>query len=603
MAKFFLSLMFISLTVAEQPGSAQPVTPPQRDIQIGQLNFLQTTDVHGWNGGHQKEGQYSADFGDYISFTQRMREKIDAAGADLILIDTGDRVDGNGLYDGSKPKGIFTYEIVKKLEYDVLTIGNHELYLSDTVDEEYSNLSSKLKETYLASNLDYIDPKTGKQIPMGKRYRVFRTKNQGINVAAFGFIFNFDRGANNSKVQPVEETVKEDWFQAAIREEVDLFLVCGHIPLDEREFKIILKAIRSQNKDTPIQVFGAHTHVRNFMKYDSRAYGMQSGRYMETVGWTSMNGVKTDPKFGVANNGSLTIHRRYIDNNILAYHFHSGLNASTFPTDYGKNVSSFISEARKSLDLDYTYGFVPQTLYLRNAPFPSNQSILSWMIRDVLPDVVLKKPGQSKVASMIFLNSGFLQFDLEKGPFTRDTIFIIAPFPNKYLYIKKVPYEIAKYTFVLLDQVNLFDASERTKPDINVKETRGDSQIYGPKLIKPHPSTYKNQISLASNSRRLVLRPGYNTVDDGGSDGDDTPHIPLRDYEIPDMLQTSVNFPSNEDPKTVDLIFVEYLQPSILSALNLQGLKFNQSHVEVYREELANDLIAQWVKENWPTKD
>ncbi|TQS36288.1 hypothetical protein Golomagni_03266 [Golovinomyces magnicellulatus] len=603
MTIFFLALILISLTAAEQPGSAQPVTPPQRGIKIGQLNFLQTTDIHGWNAGHQKNGQYSADFGDYISFTQRMREKTDAAGADLIIIDTGDRVDGNGLYDGSRPKGIFTYEIVKKLEYDVLIVGNHELYHSDVVDFEYSKLSSKLKETYIASNLDYIDPKTREQIPMGRRYRVFRTKNQGINVAAFGFIYDFDRKANNLKIQPVEETVKEDWFQAAIREDVDLFLVCGHIPLDGREFKIILQAIRSQNKDAPIQIFGAHSHVRNFVKYDSRAHGMQSGRYMETVGWMSMNGVKTDPKFGVANNRSLAVHRRYIDNNILAYHFHSGLNASTFPTDYGKYISSFILKARKSLDLDHTYGFVPQTLYLRNAPFPSNESILSWMIQDVLPDVVLKKPGKSKVASMIFLNTGFLRFDLEKGPFTRDTIFIITPYPDKYLYIQKVPYEAARYAFVLLNQGNFFDATERIKPDMNVKGTQGHSQIHGPKFILPHPSTYRNQISLAPNPKHLVLRPGYTTVDDGGSDGDDTLHTPLTDYEIPDFIQSSVNFPLNEDPNTVDLVFIDFLQSSVISALNSQGLKFNQSHVEVYREELANNLIALWVKDNWPTKD
>ncbi|RKF74186.1 Secreted protein [Golovinomyces cichoracearum] len=334
-------------------------------------------------------------------------------------------------------------------------------------------------------------------MPMGKRNKAFRTKNQGINVAALGFLFDFDQGANYSKVQPVEETVKEDWFQAVIREDVDLFLVYGHMPSDEGEFKIILQAIRSQNKESPIQVFSAHTHVRNLLKYDSRAYGMQSGRYIKTVGWTSMSGVKTDPKFGVANNGSQTVHRRYIDNRILAYHFHSGSNASTFPTDYGKNFSSFIH---------------------------------------VIPHVVLKKPVQSKVVSTIFLMSSFLRFDLEKGPFTRDTIFTNAPFPNKYIYIKKVPYEITRYTFVLLDQSNLFDASECTKPDINVKETRGDSQIFGPKSIKSHLSKYKTQISLASNSRRLILRPGSIKVDDGGSDGDDTPHKLPRDYKIPDML-------------------------------------------------------------------
>jgi hypothetical protein len=33
--------------------------------------------------------------------------------------------------------------------------------------------------------------------------------------------------------------------------------------------------------------FGGHTHIRNCIQYDEHSMGLESGRYMETVGWMS----------------------------------------------------------------------------------------------------------------------------------------------------------------------------------------------------------------------------------------------------------------------------------------------------------------------------
>ena len=51
-------------------------------------------DTHGWHSGHLQEPQYSADWGDYYSFTARMRELADVQGVDLLVVDTGDRIEG-----------------------------------------------------------------------------------------------------------------------------------------------------------------------------------------------------------------------------------------------------------------------------------------------------------------------------------------------------------------------------------------------------------------------------------------------------------------------------------------------------------------------------
>ena len=38
-----------------QPGAVKPEPAPMRDLTWGQLNFLHTTDTHGWLGGHLQE--------------------------------------------------------------------------------------------------------------------------------------------------------------------------------------------------------------------------------------------------------------------------------------------------------------------------------------------------------------------------------------------------------------------------------------------------------------------------------------------------------------------------------------------------------------------
>ena len=48
-------LPIISIVNAAQPSAPAPVSAPLRELPWGQLNFLQTTDTHGWHAGHLQE--------------------------------------------------------------------------------------------------------------------------------------------------------------------------------------------------------------------------------------------------------------------------------------------------------------------------------------------------------------------------------------------------------------------------------------------------------------------------------------------------------------------------------------------------------------------
>ncbi len=72
-----------------QPDAQNATVKPRAPLEWGQLNFLHTTDTHGWLAGHLKEQNYGADWGDFVSFSRRMRHMAGNYGVDLLLVDTG----------------------------------------------------------------------------------------------------------------------------------------------------------------------------------------------------------------------------------------------------------------------------------------------------------------------------------------------------------------------------------------------------------------------------------------------------------------------------------------------------------------------------------
>ncbi|KAL8968601.1 MAG: hypothetical protein Q9183_002388 [Haloplaca sp. 2 TL-2023] len=204
-------LSFVSYTHSSQPSAPEPVSAPLRELEWGQLNFLHTTDVHGWFAGHLQEPSYAADWGDYVSLADRLHERAGREGVDLLLIDTGDRIEGNGLYDGSAPKGKYLFDIFAEQNIDVITIGNHELYKQKSAQNELLHTVPNSQGHYIASNLDVLDPASGERVPLAPRFKKFTTKAQGIRILAFGFLYDFAGNANNSFVEAVEKTVQQKW--------------------------------------------------------------------------------------------------------------------------------------------------------------------------------------------------------------------------------------------------------------------------------------------------------------------------------------------------------------------------------------------------------
>ena len=79
-----------------QPDAQNASSLPRAELAWGQLNFLHTTDTHGWLEGHLKEKNYGADWGDFVSFVRDMRKKAESYDVDLLVVDTGVSSSGEG---------------------------------------------------------------------------------------------------------------------------------------------------------------------------------------------------------------------------------------------------------------------------------------------------------------------------------------------------------------------------------------------------------------------------------------------------------------------------------------------------------------------------
>lgn len=599
---------------AGQPNAPNPDTAPLRDLRPGQVNFLHTTDTHGWHAGHLLEPSYAADWGDYIDFSGRLREKLEADGNDLLLVDTGDRIEGNGLYDASSPRGKYTFDIFKEQNIDLICAGNHELYKATSANDEYNITVPAYKDSYLASNLDILDPVTGEFVPLAPKFKKFTTQKQGIQIMSFGFIYNFQRNDNNTRVRPVEEVIKESWFQDAIRDkDVDLFVVIGHSAVRSDEFDAIYKAIRSVKWDTPIQFFGGHFHIRDYRRYDSKAYGLASGRFMETVGFASVSDIRKKSK-NSGTEATPTFFRRYIDNNLYSFYHHSSTNESIFHSAHGKAVSALISKSRSALELDHTYGCAPNDLWMARAPFPSNNSIYTWLNESVLPTLSQSTQHDTTAPSnprLILLNTGAIRFDIFAGAFTRDSTYIVSPFTSKMQYLPSIPYGKAKQLLAILNNAGQIFAQatdgEMNPADLAPPEQR-DRAVRA--AAAPKPEVDDTQLQSPRTEQQILsskgptdLQPGYTTRDDAGDDGDDTIHSPIDFFRVPNVVQSTVN-PSSSGPipddMKVDVVFNEFIQPYLLLALRFLGEVKSDADCKVWGGGKSfTELMAQWISENW----
>ncbi|KAF9372080.1 hypothetical protein CPB97_001475 [Podila verticillata] len=546
-----------------QPGVPTPKPVDLRPLEWGDVNVISTTDTHGWLSGHVKEAPYSADFGDFASFLSHMREQAVHRRKDLLVVDSGDLHDGNGLSDSTPSNGQVSDPIFAKINYDALAVGNHELYVNEIAQSTYKNFAPKWGRRYLTSNTFIRDAATNKTVPIGKLYNKFRMKF-GTRVMSYGFLYNFVGAGSDVVLEKANDTVALPWFKKTLKEDVDMYLVVGHTPVRWAETLAVIKAIRAVHPSKPILLFGGHLHVRDFIRYDARAYGLSAGRFMETIGWMSVKGIH-DRKCRVETNcigKNLTVSRRYLDTNVHTYKTHAlAHHKQRFDTWRGRKISKEITHARASLNLSNALGCAPQDYYLSRFPVTDTRSLINLVANEVLP---LVADSTKKNPAIIYVNSGSQRFDVYKGPFTIDDTYIVSPFHNDFIYTT-VPFKVAKNILAGLNKAPFQKRAEHKAP---------------------------------VPAKNATLTPGYVTKDDYGFGGDDWPHSAIPYVAAPNYVSSPL--PAGlADDALVDIVWLSFFSNLVGPILkNLDPA--NTYNFSTYRTDIdTNTMWTQFVKAKW----
>lgn len=526
--------------------NARPTLPQQiKDLHWGQLNILSTTDTHGWLAGHLLDDNYSADYGDFADFVRKMKAKADVLGVDLLLVDSGDLHDGTGLGDATTPNGRLTLPIFKQLPYDLLSIGNHELYTAPIANNTYRTFAPAWGGRYVTSNVYFYD--NGVLKPFSQQYAYYQTKF-GIRVMSFGFLFNFTGNTNTTVVTPVGTAVNQTWFQTQVRRrDIDMFIIAGHVTIRQStEWNLVYAAIRAHHPTTPIHIFGGHRHTRDAVAFDAAAIGTAAGRYCETVGWLSVNGLpanvtRANSPYGSGSikitrpsavpavrnpptTSNLTWTRQYLDFNRPTFVKHTASLRQGLDTTYGLGVTKNISDAIATLPiLTDVLGCSPGNFYLNRYPITNNGSLFHYLTNVIFPGVVYAQ-GRQNAPRIILTNTGGFRSDLLAGPFTIDNAYQVNPYQNLWQYTT-VPYSFARD--VLLNM--------QTDP------------LY--KRQTMNTTTYNSTTGLYTTA-------GYVTVDDFGNDGDNTIHINQGFVQTPRYVAANVSTANITDGNTMVDVYV-----------------------------------------------
>ncbi|KAG5643195.1 hypothetical protein DXG03_001355 [Asterophora parasitica] len=446
----------------------------------------------------------------------------------------------------------------------------------------YKNFAPKFNGRYLTSNVNITVDRYGQQVsvPVGRR-----------KVTALGVLFNFTGNDKNTTVQKVADMVQEKWFADAIEDEPDFFLLAGHMPVAKDNWPVVFNAIRKVHALTPIIILGGHTHIRDCLQLDGRSMSLESGRYMETIGWLT---AKLDHE--KTKNSNVTFTRRYLDPNRVTYEYHAGKKSYRFNTQSGLSITGGLKALAKAFKLDTAFGTAPHDFTLSRAPYPSENSQLSLFIKKAVPAALAINNTRASIPNYIIANSGSQRFDIYAGAFTKNDQLTSSPFTDAFLYIPSIPLSLAKQVLTSLNGAGL--SQRRDLVDLKARE----SHLYGIGDVRKRYLEWLEEMDKRHGLERRAaanLTLGYVTNDACPGVGDDTLHAPLPYYSTPDYIAS--NPPNVSDNTPIDLVFVDFIESNVISILNkAQKTKvYATTDVQPYSSVLTSQALGIYAQKAW----
>lgn len=431
----------------------------------------------------------------------------------------------------------------------------------------------------------------------------------------------------------------------------------GHMPVRRDNWPVVVEVIRKSHPTTPILILGGHTHIRDCVVYDAHSVGLESGRYMETIGWLSANstswptprGAFADDRIQAKENANasqksdLSFSRTYIDANRRNYAIHAGLNEQSLDTVQGLNISHAMDYIATKWNLNHVIGTAPQDYILDGYGLDDSRSLLHLLTSHVMPSIVsTNDPARHGTPNIVLANSGSQRFSIYRGNFTKNDQYIVSPFIDTFLYIPEVEWQ---YASQLVGQLNgqygaysrrssvqdgAYLETEASYEDVYSSYGQGDvDSIYNSwrreqaqyqnltaqadlAALDVHVDTHQAPLASLHQDQGSELQGaidsgptlGYVTHDSCSGPGDDTVHLAMPYSDQPDYVQSppTGNSTTLRPQDRVDVIFLDFVEKSILEILNkLQSDKaYSPADVAPYGSDLTTqELYPLYAQRYW----
>ena len=317
-------------------------------------------------------------------------------------------------------------------------------------------------------------------------------------------------------------------------------------------------------------MYSGHAHQRDCIRPDGRSQILASGRYMETVGFSSI--ALPPALLAMDNTEPLNMTRRYLDANLATYRYHSNTSQKVFDLPLGNEMKEVMRNYSSSFNLSYTYGTAPQSYYLDRYPTNHHSSLINLYATKVFSTVLSKPPkGRKGIPPVFLFNTGAARFDVFKGAFTRDDQLTVIPFENGMWYVEDLSMKLVRK---VLERLNNLPGEPELAMMISKMKTenvqilqdslaisayrRKQSELFEASRIGKTSIRYKNNKGEdEADLQRLTY--GYVTQDLCGTlSGDDTPHQALPAFPIPEFVLSSQpegSMSQVQETEKMDLVF------------------------------------------------
>ncbi len=279
------------------------------EIDAQQLTILHTNDLHSKLTGYGPESDYTPleinndnTLGGFSRMSAIIGFYKQKAPEQTLVVDAGDFLMGSLFHVPEQETG-FQLNLMKKMGYDYVTLGNHEFEFGSGVLAKIINAAQKSggHPKIVASNLVFSKRNDDDQLQHLFEngtilpYEVFQ-KN-GLKIGIFGLI-----GIDAASVAPASKPVTfADPFKTAAKtakylkkvEKVDIIILLSHagIVKDEKTGAFTGEDFKIAKKAPEIDIIiGAHTHIRTpeFIR-QGKTYIVQTGSYGAEMGKIELN--------------------------------------------------------------------------------------------------------------------------------------------------------------------------------------------------------------------------------------------------------------------------------------------------------------------------